>query len=100
MHGTGTSRGSAYWKVRKANEVARECEQLKIANALLKSEMAQQRDFVGGLQLVLRQRNRTIDNLNDKLAQSREQCRKLDAEADRLAALFQTWRDWWTPPKD
>jgi hypothetical protein len=88
MHGSGTSRSPAYWKLRKANEVARECEQLKIANALLRSEMAQQRDFVGSLQLVLRQRNETIDALNAKLELSRQQYQKLDAEADRLSNLF------------
>ena len=96
----GDVRFRGYWKLRKAGEVARECETLKTRLALLHTELENKQHAVGRLELLIRQRNETIDNLNDKLAQSREQCRRLDEEADRLANLFQTWRDWWTPAKN
>ena len=96
----GASKNPAHWKLRKANKVTRECETLKTQVALLHTEVQHKQNFVGKLEFLIHQRNERINELNDKLAQSREQCRKLDAEADRLAALFQTWRDWWTPPKN
>jgi hypothetical protein len=65
MH--GTSRNPAYRKLRKADEVARECETLKIANALLRTKM--------------------VDDLHGRIATLRDQNRRLNEEADRLAEM-------------
>jgi hypothetical protein len=68
MH--GTSRSPAYWKVRKANEVARECEALQTEIVLLHSAARNRDGQIRQLQLVIQQRNETIDQLryaNQKL---------------------------------
>jgi hypothetical protein len=88
MHGNGTSRGPAYWKLRKANEVARECEQLRTQLAVAHTQLENKQHAVGQLEILVRQRNETFDTLNATLEQSREQCRRIDAEADRLSNLF------------
>jgi len=40
------------------------------------------------LELAIQQRNQTIDTLNHKLEQSRQQCRRLDEEAERYFQML------------
>jgi hypothetical protein len=86
MH--GTSHSPSYWKLKKANATARECEQLKTQLALAHTELENKQHAVGRLELLIHQRNETIDALNAKLEQSRQQYQELDKEADRLSNLF------------
>ena len=83
----GTSRVEARWKVRKAYEVARECEALKTRLACLNTEMQRQRDYAGRLEYLLHLRTETVDELHAKIAQLRAANQKLDAENDRLAEM-------------
>jgi hypothetical protein len=94
-----TSRAETLRKLKRAAQVQRGNGALLVTICNLRHELETKDNAMRRLELVIHQRNQTIDNLNDKLAQSREQCRRLDAEADRLAALFQTWREGWTPAK-
>jgi hypothetical protein len=83
----GTSRVEARWKVRKAYKVARECKALKTQLALLHTELRHKQDFVGRLEYLLHQRTEMIDALHGRIDQLREQNRRLDAEAERLAEM-------------
>ena len=83
----GTSRVEARWKVRKAYEVARECETLKTRLACLNTEMQRQRDFVSRLEYLLRLRTEMIGDLHGRIDALRKQNRQLDAENDRLAEM-------------
>jgi hypothetical protein len=85
MH--GTSRNPAYWKLRKANEVAKECEQLKTANALLHSQLENKDGAMRRLELVVRERNQRVDKLIATIDRLRDQNRRLDEEATRLAEM-------------
>jgi len=83
----GTSRVEARWKVRKAYEVARECETLKTRLACLNTEMQRQRDFVGRLEYLLHQRSEMIDALHGRIDQLREQNKRLDVENEHLCEM-------------
>ena len=83
----GTSRVEARWKVRKAYEVARECEALKTQLALLHTELQHKQDYAGRLEYLLHLRTETVDELHAKIAQLRAANQRLDAEADRLAEM-------------
>jgi hypothetical protein len=83
----GTSRVEARWKVRKAYEVARECEVLKTRLACLSTEMQHKQDYAGRLELVVRERNQRIDYLIGIIDQLRQQNRQLDTEAERLVEM-------------
>ena len=83
----GTSRVEARWKVRKAYEVARECETLKTRLACLNTEMQRQRDFVSRLEYLLHLRTEMIGDLHGRIDALRKQNRQLDAENGRLAEM-------------
>jgi predicted RNase H-like nuclease (RuvC/YqgF family) len=95
MHGNGNARNPNYWKLRKATALQRENETLKTQLALLHSELAHKQTFVGRLELLIHQRNERINELNDKLAQSRDQCQRLEAECEHLADIIRL-----APPVD
>ena len=83
----GTSRVEARWKVRKAYEVARECEALKTQLALLHTELQHKQDYAGRLEYLLHLRTEMIGNLHGRIETLRKQNRQLDAENDRLAEM-------------
>jgi hypothetical protein len=53
----------------------------------LRSDLTNKAGYAATLELVLRQRTQIIDDLVGKLEQSRAQCQRLDAEAERLAEM-------------
>ena len=95
-----TSRAAALKKLKQVAQVQRGNSALLVTICNLRHELETKNNAMRRLEILAQQRNETIDTLNHKLEQSRQLCRRLDEEADRLANLFQTWRDWQTPAKD
>ena len=84
MHG----RNPAHWKLKKANAVARECEQLKTQLALAHTELENKQGAVRRLEILACERSNRVDQLIEIIDRLRQQNKRLDQEADRLAALF------------
>ena len=79
---------SIRWRSRPdATKLERNIEELRMAVIRLKHDLTQKSGYAATLELVLRQRAETIDQLNARLEQVREQNRRLDAEAERLAEM-------------
>ena len=54
----------------------------------LRSDLTNKAGYAATLELVLKQRTETIDQLNARLEQSREQCRRLDEEAENYFRML------------
>jgi hypothetical protein len=70
-----------------AAKLERNIEELRTAVIQLRHQLTTKTGYAATLELVLRQRAETIDQLNARLEQVREQNRRLDAEAERLAEM-------------
>jgi len=55
----------------------------------LREELRNKESYAVGLERLLRQRNERIDQLNARLEQSREQCRRLDQECESYFRMLQ-----------
>jgi hypothetical protein len=55
----------------------------------LRSDLTHKAGYAATLELVVKQRSQTIDELAGKLEQARAQCRRLDEEAESYAAMVQ-----------
>ena len=80
------SRAEAIRRLSQVLPLERQCEALKTENVCLRSELRHKQDFVGRLEYLLHQRTEMIDALH-RIDQLREQNRRLDAEAERLAEM-------------
>jgi len=75
------------WKLRPSGPLERENAALKTTIVVLRRELTDKEGYAAKLELVVRQRSRTIDALRGTINQLREQNRRLDEEADRLAEM-------------
>jgi len=70
-----------------AAALERNLDELRTTVIKLRHELTNKEGYAATLELVLRQRMERIDQLNGQLEQVREQNRRLDAEAERLAEM-------------
>jgi hypothetical protein len=63
-------------------------DQLRSENIRLRDQLRAKQTALGGLELALQARHETIDQLNARLEQSREQCRRLDEEAEHYFRML------------
>ena len=75
------------WTRRRLAPVERENAGLRMVIIQLRRELTDKEGYAAKLELVARQRSRTIDALRGTINQLREQNRRLDEEADRLAEI-------------
>ena len=68
-------------------EFQRQADSLKTQLVCLRSELAGKQGHVNRLEFLLCERSRRIDELNGKIDALRNQNRRLDAEAERLAEM-------------
>jgi hypothetical protein len=54
----------------------------------LRSDLTNKAGYAATLELVLKQRTETIDQLNARLEQARVQCQRLDAEAEHYFQML------------
>jgi hypothetical protein len=81
-------RFSYRWRSRPdAAALEHSVDQLRTTVIQLRRDLTDKEGYAAKLELVVRQRSRTIDTLRSKLEQVREQNRRLNAEADRLAEM-------------
>jgi hypothetical protein len=75
------------WKSKPVTALQRQLDatQLKLLRA--NAELELKTVYAERLEILLRERNEVIDLLRDKLEQSRQQIRRLDAEAERYAEM-------------
>jgi hypothetical protein len=79
---------TAWGKTSPANEaLKREVEVLFCRLVRTQAELRTARAYAGRLEYLLRRRTETNDELHGTIDQLREQNRRLDAEADRLAEM-------------
>jgi chromosome segregation ATPase len=76
------------WKQRALSNLERENASLRSEIVKLRHELRTKQTQLGGLELALVQRLQTIDQLNAKLDQSREQVRRLGLENEILTAMI------------
>jgi hypothetical protein len=77
-----------HWRTRPdAAALEHLVNQLRTTVIQLRHELTNKEGYAATLELVLKQRTQTIDDLVGKLEQVRAQNRRLDAEAERLAAM-------------
>jgi len=76
------------WKPAALSDLEREKHQLQMAVLKLRRELETKQQYAGRLEVLLHQRTETIDALNGKLEQSREQVRRLDLQNGVLAAML------------
>jgi hypothetical protein len=76
------------WKRHRPSELERTNDQLRTELIQLRHELQTKQTALGGLELALRERCEHIDTLNARLEQSREQCRRLDAEAENYFQML------------
>jgi hypothetical protein len=69
-------------------ELSRTVDDLRTKVCLLNRELENRQGAVGRLELLLHERLERIDALNNKLAQVREQNRRLDQENEHLAEMI------------
>jgi uncharacterized coiled-coil protein SlyX len=77
------------WKPRLARKLREENVRLTVALARAQERLQSKENRLAGLEILVQQRCKTIDNLNNKLAQIREQNRRLDRENSRLMLMIQ-----------
>jgi len=75
------------WKARRLEPIERENDALRTTIVRLRHELRTKQTAVSGLELALHQRHKTIDDLVGKLEWVRDQNRRLNEEADRLAEM-------------
>jgi hypothetical protein len=75
------------WKARRLDPIEKENDQLRTIIVCLRTELRHKQDFVGRLEYLLHQRTEMIDALHGRIDQLREENRRLDAEAERLAEM-------------
>jgi hypothetical protein len=75
------------WKFRPRQPLERENDALRLVIIQLRREVSTKEGYAAKLELVLHQRLETIDALNGTVSRLREQNRRLDEEADRLAEM-------------
>jgi hypothetical protein len=75
------------WKFHKLAPLEKENDQLRTTIVVLRRELETKQGYAASLELMLHQRLETIDALNGKLEQSRQQVRQLDAECEHLVQL-------------
>ena len=68
-------------------QLQRELDQLRTVVVCLRRELTNKEGHVGRLEILLHQRTQTIDELNAKLEQLRDQNKRLDAENEHLAEM-------------
>jgi hypothetical protein len=71
-------------------QLQKECEVLQLKLLKANSALANKTQYASRLEFLLHQRSETIDELNGKLEQSREQVRRLDQEAERYYEMLAT----------
>jgi predicted RNase H-like nuclease (RuvC/YqgF family) len=69
-------------------QLRRAVDGLRTTIVCLRREIENKQGAVGRLETLLRERLTRIDELNAKLEQAREQNRRLEAEAEHLAAVI------------
>jgi hypothetical protein len=75
------------WKARRPNQIEKENDQLRTVVIQLRHELETRENAVRRLEILARARSTRIDNLTGTVDRLREQNRRLDAEADRLAEM-------------
>ena len=75
-------------KRRRLNPTEIENDRLRMTIVQLRHEVETKQGYAAKLELVVRQRTETIDQLNARLEQSREQIRRLDQECEHLADMI------------
>ena len=75
------------WKFRKLAPLERENDQLRTTIVCLRRELETKQGAVSSLELVLRQRLETIDNLRGQLEAARAANQRLDRECEHLVQL-------------
>ena len=81
-----------HWRATPAVEqLERHIDELRTTVIRLHREVENKAGYAAKLELVLRQRTETIDALNARLEQSREQCRRLDAECENYFRMLASW---------
>jgi hypothetical protein len=76
------------WKPRRLTPIERDNDRLRTELIQLRHELQTKQTALGGLELALRERCDHIDILNARLEQSREQCRRLDEEAENYFRML------------
>jgi hypothetical protein len=77
------------WKAHPGAAVLeRTVDQLRTENIRLRDQLRANQTALGGLELALQARHQTIDALNARLEQSREQCRRLDRECENYFRML------------
>jgi hypothetical protein len=77
------------WRSRPdAAKLERSIDELRSENIRLRDQLRAKQTALGGLELALQARHETIDQLNARLEQSREQCRRLDEEAENYFRML------------
>ena len=81
-------RWNYHWRASPAVEqLEKTVEQLRADNVRLRHQLTTKTGYAAKLELVLRQRSERIDELTTTIDRLREQNRRLDEEADRLAEM-------------
>jgi hypothetical protein len=82
---------SIRWRSRPdAAKLERSIDELRTTVIKLRREVETKTGYAATLELVLKQRAETIDQLNARLEQSRAQCRRLDQECENYFRMLQT----------
>jgi predicted nucleic acid-binding Zn-ribbon protein len=77
------------WKAHPGARVLQNTvDQLRSENIRLRDQLQAKQTALGGLELALQARHETIDALNARLEQSREQCRRLDQECENYFRML------------
>jgi hypothetical protein len=76
------------FKFRPLQPLERENDALRTTICSLKRELENKQGYAATLELVLKQRTETLDALNARLEQSREQVRRLDQECEHYFRML------------
>ena len=71
------------WKLRRPNPTEKENDQLRTDNVRLRRDLTNKTGYAAKLELLLRQRTQTVDELVGKLEQARAQNRRLSERKAR-----------------
>jgi hypothetical protein len=76
------------WRSRPdAAALERNIDELRTENIRLRREVSNKEQYIGRLKVLCHERTTRIDDLRATIDQLRQQNRRLDAEADRLAEM-------------